>query len=504
MSICSAGLSAPCHGQPVTSEVAARHPRIQLGQVIPWPALAELVLPDLKQSTAKGKWWRGRKLKRRIPRGAFWLQWRYTLTDRQVEWGSKDKAAYQLGCGRGSGEQWPVPDHPKVEELRSRVSPETQRTLANEVAVWATALGLADPAKLDIDSTVQHATISYPAAAQLLGKLAQKCVKVVAFVKQAKKRYVSQELQIDLAAINRKAKEYFFLAKKTAIEKRREVLRAYPHLVKQQVKPVIAFCAARPPRAYAVLPWNIRRTIEQITGQGWRWGLDVAHFMRRHPIKPGKLWAFHCRAVACLRKGKVGKENAFGRVFQVGRIGGNFLLVGACTSLRMEDAAARCPLLGEHQRRLGEGTLRSGATAKSYSSAANRKYLRALPGREEVCLQQPGFDPATLAESERAPFTRLANRRAGIEPLIGHAKQGGQLGQSRMKHEASTLAAGYAAIGGFNLRHLVRHQLGKRINPMTSQGVENPNEAGTNLPTACSLTRQRVYISRQRLTNLCS
>ncbi len=73
----------------------------------------------------------------------------------------------------------------------------------------------------------------------------------------------------------------------------------------------------------------------------------------------------------------------------------------------------------------------------------------------------------TLSESERATFTRLSNRRAGIEPLIGHAKQGGQLGHSRRKSDETTLAAGYAAIGGFNLRQLSRHQLGKKIKPMT-------------------------------------
>ena len=50
--------------------------------------------------------------------------------------------------------------------------------------------------------------------------------------------------------------------------------------------------------------------------------------------------------------------------------------------------------------------------------------------------------------------------------LIGHAKQGGQLGQSRMKTDDTTLAAGYAAIGGFNLRQLIRHLLGKDIKPM--------------------------------------
>jgi transposase, IS5 family len=50
--------------------------------------------------------------------------------------------------------------------------------------------------------------------------------------------------------------------------------------------------------------------------------------------------------------------------------------------------------------------------------------------------------------------------------LIGHAKQGGQLGQSRMKTDETTLAAGYGAIGGFNLRQFIRHLLGKNIKPM--------------------------------------
>jgi hypothetical protein len=467
MSICSSGLDAPCHGQPVTIDVAATHPLIQLAQVIPWPALAELVLPDLKQSTAKGQWWLGRKLKLRIHLGVFLLQWLYNLTDRQVEWGRKDNAAYQLFCGGGSVEQWHAPDHTKIEEFRSRLSPDTQRRLANEVAVWATELGFADPSKMDIDATVQEANIAYPSDAHLLRKLAQKCGTVLAFVKKAKKRYVPSDLQIDLAAINRKAKEYFFLAKNTVIEKRREVFQAYHHLVKQQVKPVIAFCTALSPQAYAALPWNIRQTIDHITAQGWRFVLDVAHFIRTHTIKPSKLLAFHCGAVACIRKGKVGKENEFGRVFQVGRIGGNFLLVGACTALRMEDAASLPPMITEHQRLFGQGILRSCGTDKGYYSAANRKYLRALEGLEEFCLQQPGCDPATLSESERATFTRLADRRAGIEPLIGHAKQGGQLGQSRMKHDETTLAAGYAAIGGFNLRQLTRHRLGKDIKAMT-------------------------------------
>jgi hypothetical protein len=63
MSLCFSGLQTPCRAYPVTVDISSTHPLMKLAQVIPWPALAELVLPDLKRTTAKGQWWRGRKLK---------------------------------------------------------------------------------------------------------------------------------------------------------------------------------------------------------------------------------------------------------------------------------------------------------------------------------------------------------------------------------------------------------------------------------------------------------
>ncbi len=71
MSICSSGLDTLSCVQSVTIEVAPTHPLIQLAQVLPGHALAALVLPELKQTPAKGQWWRGRRLNRRIHLGAF-------------------------------------------------------------------------------------------------------------------------------------------------------------------------------------------------------------------------------------------------------------------------------------------------------------------------------------------------------------------------------------------------------------------------------------------------
>ena len=132
----------------------------------------------------------------------------------------------------------------------------------------------------------------------------------------------------------------------------------------------------------------------------------------------------------------------------------------------MEDKTSVRPMIVEHQGLFGDEILTSCGTDKGSYSGANHKYLRSLEGLKECCLQQPGLDSSSLSGDDAEPHARLVNRRAGIEPLIGHAKHGGQLGKSRMKHDDTTLAAGYGAIGGFNLRQLLRHLLGKDIKPM--------------------------------------
>jgi IS5 family transposase len=214
------------------------------------------------------------------------------------------------------------------------------------------------------------------------------------------------------------------------------------------------------------MSWNIRRAFDQVNEYCSHFLLHVASFMCRGVMVPEKALSFHAKAISCFNKGKLSKGLQFGRAFQLGRMGGNFLLVGSCTSLRMEDTDSVRPMIGDHQELFGKGTLKSCGTDKGYYSAANRRYLQSLDGLDAFCLQQSGLDLNRLSEGEAEIYARLVNRRSGIEPLIGHAKHGGQLGQSRMKQDETTLAAGYSAAGGFNLRQLVRHLLGKEIKAM--------------------------------------
>ncbi len=55
MSIGFSGLDTPCCVQPVTIDVPPTHPLIQLAQVIPWQALADMVLPESEVHHGQGE-----------------------------------------------------------------------------------------------------------------------------------------------------------------------------------------------------------------------------------------------------------------------------------------------------------------------------------------------------------------------------------------------------------------------------------------------------------------
>ena len=465
MSICFSGLDTPCGVQPVTIDVSPAHPLLRLAQVIPWQALADMVLPDLQRTTAQGTWWLGRKLRLRIHLGALLLQWLYHLTDRQVEWAIRDHAAYQLFCGRGVVDPWYVPDHTKIEAFRSRLSPETQRQVANQVAVWATELGFADPSKMDVDSTVQKANIAYPSDAQLMVKMTLLVNKVWTYMKKNVACFADFIPTVDVKAVQAKAKAYWFRDRQHT-DTTPSLLQDLWHEAFTQIGHVRKYCDVLLDDDIQRMPWNIRRALEQVNAYCSIYFLHVASFLCCGVVVPEKALSFHAKAVRCFNKGKAATGLQFGRAFQLGRLGGNVLLVAACTTIRMEDKAAVRPMIEAHQDLFGAGVLTSAGMDKGYYSGANRKYLQALEGLKEFCLQQPGLDPRTLSESDAETYSRLVDRRAGIEPLIGHAKQGGQLGQSRMKTDETTLAAGYSAIGGFNLRQLIRYLLGKDRKPI--------------------------------------
>ena len=137
------------------------------------------------------------------------------------------------------------------------------------MAQSAVSLGFADPREVDFDSTVQEANIAYPSDASLMTKLAGMSKKLVNFATEKLPQLVPEGLEVNIKTVKQKAREYFFLPKNKSIEIKREIFKTLHKLVKKEVKPVVEFCNKLSLDQVAELPWNIKKTYEQIKDQAW-------------------------------------------------------------------------------------------------------------------------------------------------------------------------------------------------------------------------------------------
>ena len=454
MSLDQEGLESKIKAQVYKQEVSEDHELIRLGNEINFEELFIIVADDLKK-TAKGLWWLGRSLRVRIHLGVYLLQVRYKETDRGIEGRIKDTPVLQAFAGQGMCKKWKCPDHTKIEEFRNRLKPETHREIANYMAQLGCKLGYGDASWMDVDSTVQEANMAYPSDSQLMRKLVLKGKKIAEGLK-GKMSKESKRFLERTGAIMKKAQEYYFLSKNTGKEKKRKVFKGLHTLVKKEMGPLLDFLDKLPKKDYNGLKYNIRKRVDQLREVGRKYLKDVSHFIRTHTIKPGKRLCFHLKAVACIRKGKVGKDNEFGRVYQLGRIGGNFLIVGQSDTVRMEDKPSLIPMMKEHEKLFGRGVLKSLATDKGYYTKKNVGFVNKKIG-ESAGIQRPRTVKDQVPRNKGKP---LRNRRAGIEPMISHAKDFG-LRRSKMKTDETTLSSGYRSILGLNLHQLSRHLEGE-------------------------------------------
>ncbi len=451
MSISQDGLNAKSTTISITLCVQDFDPFIKLSNALDFNHLAGLVMPDL-QKTQKGLWWLGRKLYLRIHLGVLILQCLLKRSDREMERQIRQTPVHQVFCGYGLVGTWKCPDHTKIEEFRNRLSASTHKKVGDYVLHIARDLGFLDPSWVDIDSTVQEANIAYPSDASLMYKLSEKASRVIQYMQNTMAAMMPAGFGIDISSIKKLAKKYFFMSKTANIEQKRAVFNAYYDQVKSQLLPVIGFLETLDPKLLFSIPWNIRLAWNTLQTHGRQYLRDVAYFIEHHKISPGKVLSFHAQAVACIRKGKIGKENEFGRVFQLGRVGGNFMVAYHCSNVHMKDKLSLEAAIEEHGEIFGKDILKSVGVDKGYYSHRNIKAVSAM-GIDTQGIQRPANIKKQPCGEE---LHQLRNRRAAVEPLIGHVKDFG-LRKSKMKSDKATLSSGYRSVMGFNLHQLKRY-----------------------------------------------
>ncbi|NQY42544.1 MAG: transposase [Legionellales bacterium] len=463
MSIDNTGMNCKLKEEKVTILISQNHPLIQLSNSLNWSEIEDIVLPDLKSSTAKLKWWLGRPLRLRIHLGAYLLQQLFNQTDRQTEYNIKDNAAHQLFCGKGLVKKWHCPDHTKIEEFRSRLSPDTQCKLANMISMQAVQLGFADPKHIDIDSTIQEANMMYPNDSTLLCKLGYMCKKVSEYLNKNIYVFKHKPMEVNIKRIRSFARQYWFLSKKTDPEEKKKVFEKLYNCVYEEVELIVDNVRCITTNMLENIPWNINKIFCQIRDLAKKYLSDVKYFIENGSMIPDKILSFHLNQVKCFTKEKPGKKYQFGRVFQLARVKGNFLFASKFDEVDVSDKHAIEPMLQTHKVLFGNDNLESVTADKAYYSKNNEKILNKA-GVKDICLQRPAnVKSEPISSLPKYKEEILVNRRSGIEPLIGHAKNSGQLGRSRMKSDRTIESSGFASILSFNLKQLIRYKMGKII-----------------------------------------
>lgn len=244
-------------------------------------------------------------------------------------------------------------------------------------------------------------------------------------------------------------------------EEKNQTLKALFEGVCNEVKLVVSNSRALEPTITDSMPWNIAKAFCQLSDLAERYLADVMQFVNGKGMVSDKILSFHLNQVKCFTKGKPAKKYQFGRMFQIGRIKGNFLFTAKADQPDMPDKKSVSLMIDSHHDTFGKVDIQSVGTDKGYYSIKNEKLLHER-GVKEIGIQRPdNIKRERISPLPKYREEELINRRSGIEPLIGHAKQSGQLGRSRMKSDATVEASGFASVLAFNLKQMVRHKTGK-------------------------------------------
>ncbi len=446
MSLRMSGLDSKPRTVTISVTVAKSDPLIQLCSLIDWKKIASMVLLDLQATTVKGKWSCGRGLNLRAHLGILVLQSILKATDRLVEQRVRESPKLQVFAGRTIMKKWNCPDHTKIQHFRSRLRPETISMISNYIVTCACSLGFADPSKMDLDSTIQEANITYPSDAKLLRQFGGKCEKIISDLREAGCR-ISEAVVGVFKRVKKESIAYFFRKKS---DKRMD-LKPFYESVKQAFGVTLKEMQKAPADILQNVSKTFPRTCNYVAGEGKAFLEEVKYFIQNGTPKEGKRLSHHAREVEWFSKGKLGKKWEFGRNVQLGRIEGNFFVAMPTSDIRMEDRASFQSCVRVHEDLFGKGTLKSIATDRGYYTKSNESFLKEK-GISSDGLQKRGQvkDQVSTIDSRI-----LRDRRSGIEPLIAHVKNFG-LRKSRMKSDTATRASVYLSILGFNCHQMMR------------------------------------------------
>lgn len=411
----------------LSNQINPRHEMVILSKIINWDRL-EVEFSSVHIDAGKG----GQPPKPvRLMVGLLLLQHLHALSDEQVVRGFVENPYWQFFCGYDFL-QWDLPIDPSsLTNFRGRIGSDAMNkilSLTINAAVKSEAIKTKDLEKVIVDSTVMPKNIAFPTDSRLYDKARKNLVKL------------SKKHQINLR------QNYNLVAKSLSFQIGRYLHAKQMKRARKAIRK-LKIILARVMR-------DVERKIELSTNQATLTKIfatklsQTKRLLAQQKTDNKKLYSLHEPNVDCISKGKARVRYEFGCKVSLTTTHKQGLVIAS-------QAIAGNPYDGHTL----ESALKKSeelTNIKIKSACVDKAYKGHGIDTKEVAIfisGQKKHNGKNLTNS----IKKQLKRRSAIEPMIGHMKQDGRLGVSRLKGIVGDQINAILVGAGHNLRLILNH-----------------------------------------------
>jgi IS5 family transposase len=391
-----------------------RHPLVQLADQIHWEefhaTFAPLFCPDNGRAACPV----------RLMVGLHYLKHTFDLSDEDTVAQWVENPYWQYFCG-GKFFEHTLPIHPSsMSRWRSHLREAGVETMLAELIATGLRSGAIRPtmlARINVDTTVQEKFVRFPTDARLYDRMRERLVQA---------------------------------AQRRGLALRQSYTRVGRHTLTRQQRYASAQQFRRARRMTKRLHTLLGRVVRDIERKSTARDAELAELLSRaerllaqQRQDREKLYSVHAPEVECLAKGKAQKRYEFGcKVSVASTSRGNWIVGARALHGNPYDGHTLSGALQQVERLCGQ---------KPQTAFVDLGYRgHGVEGESEVHVVPR--KRRHLAKSLR----RWMNRRAAIEPVIGHLKSGHRMERNRLKGRVGDQLNAVLSACGFNLRKLLR------------------------------------------------
>ena len=393
----------------ITSQLDPAHPLLALGKAIDWSGLEKIFAPLY---STKG---RGAKPVR-LMSGLLMLKQLYNLSDESVIAQWQMNPYYQVFCGESVFQTLPPCHSTELVKFRQRIGEAgTKQLLGLSIALHGDA---SEEATVLVDTTVQEKAITYPTDSKLAIKIINRLNKL------AKKHGIKQRRTFvkETRGLRLACRHFRHVKRRGKAKKALKRLRTIAGILLRELQ--------------RKLPQNVMHT------EAERFAL-YERVLAQKPKDKNKVYSLHESDIYCVGKGKDHKPYEYGRKASVVSTLDSQVIIGVAShDEHTHDSKTLKSALSEAER-FRKTPIELAVVDRGYRGAKNRVSA-------EVLL--PSAPLKRDSEQRRQTKRKLCQKRAAIEPIIGHLKQDYRLSRNWLKGSEGDAINLLMAACAWNLR----------------------------------------------------